>query len=337
MSEIPNSDSSLISETHFEEDRSISGSHLLPEHVSINFYLSPHGFAGDAPFLKERLARADIFAPEIHGWKPKHLKAYEGISGGDYRSLEQIRQPTRVKKGSGTFTEAQVTALYNTRLPVVMFDVEDSDPIASQSRRYLLDKTWFSDNFHSEFGLTIEGLRKYFGEQAGPITHRREEVMLENLTTRVPALIEAHPKLRKMVSVAVLVALGAEHTNVYNQLKKDNPKPRQVTREFDRMPEIFPYFTRCLRAGALGLEITNEELARLIAEKLTQAVLDEHGLKLSYATTTERYEPFFRAIDPLSIDEIVSLYNHANLVLNSDTDFDLEHPVVSKIVDSLFE
>lgn len=309
-------------------------SYYLPEQVSVHFYFTPHGAAEDAPHLRDRMADADIFAPETFAWEPETLKAYELISKGDYKTYQRWQQLVRDSCGPNSYTELQMSALYNRRITVIMFDIEERHPLTKAHREYL-GLPMLAENLRPDFAQTIKGLRKSYEEKTGPIVRQREEYMLEKLSERIAETVGEHPKLQSKDDVSVLVTLGPDHTYIYHQLRMHHPNPNRVTREFDYTPVIYPYSVQCLRAGQFGVKLTEDVAARAYAEIIVQAIVKKQEVPLQGDNEAERQHQLIRVLGQLTFDEIGSLHERFNQALDSGEGYDLTHPVISKVVREL--
>lgn len=303
---------------------------VLPEQASIHFYFTPHGLAEDAPRMPELIRKADIFAPEVLNWSPEHAFAYEKISKGDRKVLESWRAVLP----EGSFSAFQLKSLYNTWVPVVMFDIEEGNPIVDAVHTSLDDLS-LSEIYRPDFEDTIHAMREKFVDGLGPSAQQREEHMVVKLSERVTELIEKHPKLRHKDDVSVLVTLGAEHTNVYHQIRRLHQNPQNVTREFDKLPIIYPNFINCMRALQFGKLLTDTMIARSFADNIVHAAINIRDHSLEFSNSGDRGQRVAVAVGHLSLNEIRLI--HADLVreLALDQDLTLEYPVISRIIDEL--
>jgi hypothetical protein len=300
----------------------------------VHFYFSPHDMAADAPNLRERISQADIFAPETFAWSPDQLKAYELISRGDSKQYLHWQQIVRRGSGLNSYTELQMSSLYNQRIPVIFFDIDNRHSLTQLHRRYL-GLEGLADALQPDLMVALEGLRRLYTEKQGPIVRQREDCMVKNLIEGITATVEDNTKLQTNDNVLVLIALGSDHTRVYHHLRAFHTDPTRVTREFSDRPAIFPYSTECLRAGKFGVRPTDEAIAGSYAELIIRAIVAQHNIPLRGQSTMERTIDLRQTIAMLSKDELRVLHNVFNLALDTNQPYDLNNPVVSKVVQGI--
>lgn len=308
--------------------------HVLPPNVHVHFYFSSHGIAEDAPELPNRIAQADIFAPEIGGWTPAALDFYQQVSRGSMLHYKYAMELPPNEDGIGGYTKALLSALYNKHIPVMMFDVEKEHDLNKMQDDVMSDDSpWFFHALNEDFRETIEQMREAYTKLLGPLQHLRELHMIDSLVSGITDITESHPRLRNKNEVNVLVTLGSAHTFVSQVLRSSNP--RRVTREFPTRPYNFPFHHRCLRAGQFGVNLPELVLAQSLAEIITQSIARKLDVTVEGKSTDEKDSHFVRAVGTLSLQEIAAMHGEFIERLANGKPYDPQHPAIAKVLTAL--
>jgi hypothetical protein len=313
----------------------LKSQYALPERASVHVYLSAHGTTGDAPHLAERIAEADILAPEVFAWNPDLEKAFNRIAGGNLKQYQYMRQALQQSNGPGSYTEALVSAFYKKRIPILMIDTPQKHPVTNNFRAYVASSIGVSEALKPDFNETLRGLQTLYGAKAGPITRQREDYMLDHLTEGISKVIDTNPRLHRKDNVKVLATLGADHTYIYHKLKKANPKSGQVTREFGHEPVVYTPHVSCLRAGQFGVEVTQDMAAGAYAELIINSIVSKEKINLSADHEADKSQLVARLIGSLSIKDVGVLHDTFRQTLSSGNAYNIHHSVVAKVIHDL--
>lgn len=193
----------------------------LPENIDLCFLFAPHGSPADIGDLRERLRSIDIYIPEAIHWQEETLKNLQKIAKGDYKTLQRQRQKDRtIGLPYPEHREAQHLALYGSGVAVDFVDVKGKAMIIGKTQQQQV-KERLSKLFVSSLEQTLANVDGFFTEEA-EAANSREDEMLRNLSSRIPALIERTPRLRQKERVRVLMSLGAGHIRIYHEAHAAN-------------------------------------------------------------------------------------------------------------------
>lgn len=236
--------------------------------ISFNFFFSAHSTSKDYEGLEKAFGKSDIYIPESFLWKPETPEIYKKVSQGEMTpeaaSKEFLIGPKRRR---------ELEIIYNSKKPILLADIPFSDEtelLKAIEEDRLFDEA--GNYFISgELEKSIQTYRLYINSRSES-NRRREEKIKENLQYQIKEFIKENPLYQKKEKLKVLVRLGAVHTNLYKELKKESKKSKQFqfSREFSQLPIVFARGEEMQRKNLLG----NDELvARAMVEHFILAKL----------------------------------------------------------------
>ena len=249
-----------------EQEQKIEEEKIEKNKISLEFYFSAHETAEDANGLKDKIKDCDIFVPESFGWDNRGKKAIRDLAAGKIK-------PTGTSPES-SFAQVMAESLYNSKKAVVILDVEKDHPKYKEIENENIkagillaaeQKSFLQGNF-KEAAKCAELLAECH-ERAMAI---RDEILLEKIRAFKKEMEESEEIKKSMQKsgkpeLKVLFQLGASHTEVYNELKKDNPDAKRYLSD-DIL--VHPPQEEMRRRKSLGKEIGEDLIANSILQHL---------------------------------------------------------------------
>lgn len=270
--------------------------------ITIDIFYSPHGSAEDIGGLEDQLKKADIYIPETFGWSLQYLDALRKLSNGKVTPEMVLqdwgdRNPYYYHRDENFFN-----IIYKSKKPIAFLDIPDSHSLVRREKETKIPDIQFGSNF----GQVIDSVRGYI-EKAADMQEERETYMLEQLQPQIQELLKTHPKLRGKQEINILLSVGAAHTLLYRNLRKDY----ETTTVFGKKPMIFLYREEALRRHMFNKPVGDDLVARIAAEwTLSKAhrnlfdTLTNDSLKKAIAMR--------RLVSRFSFDELKEMFEGAH-------------------------
>ena len=231
--------------------------------ISYHILYGPHVTSKDFEKLEEAFKKADVYIPEKLGYITDTLEYYNKLSQGELNPKEMAKE-FGIDSGSHTLKQYQV--IYNSKKPILFVDVPDVN-------QELMEECERNDDLNTEsfklftqgmYDSAIEKMRKCVINDAN-FELKREELIKKNLKGRIAELIEDNPQLEKKDKIRALLTLGALHTRIYHDLKKEG---LSAFWEFARLPFSMDSTAEAIRRGMFskGKKPNEILLARGIVE-----------------------------------------------------------------------
>jgi hypothetical protein len=221
-----------------------SGLEHVPK-IETTFFFNSHMTKEDGEKVVEFLKQGnfDIFAPEAAGWSEYQLDTMNQISKGTLKPEDFDNQ--RVLDGKESLKNDEylwesLNGLYNQNKEIIIIDVPE-DVLNSTFTGSIGEVK--SDNFRLKLRLpfidfeeakkiVIENTSKYSNLQM-----QREDYVLENFYKTITDTLKRNPELQKKAKVNILASMGAFHTRLYNELKKND---NNVVKVYDQeLPYVY--------------------------------------------------------------------------------------------------
>jgi len=214
-----------------EKEPKISYHILYGCHVTLEDFEKFHGL------FKE----ADIYIPELEGHDARTRNLLDMLSQGK-RSPEEVASRTWVKEGSLKYKVYET--IHNSKKPILFVDLPlNHELIKVSDENDELGREALKLFRAGELKPALKKMHKYVIDDAD-YELKREAIMKEGLKERLKRFVKECPELKDKDEIKALLTLGAAHTHLYHDLKKENIS---ISREFARQPFIFDHIMGELR------------------------------------------------------------------------------------------
>jgi len=259
--------------------------------VSFTFLFAAHAYVRDLhPKVRSELENADIYMPEVVGWRTEDTKDFDDISTGEVAPMGY----------SGSFLRAFEDAIEKTGVVVVIPDLPEGHQLIEQQdaldeRLELIRRLPFDE--------AVQGFDQYTNDFA-MVERTREEEIMKNIPVGIREALERNEGLQKRKQLKVVIEYGTSHTSLYHALSSTG---LDVTRDMsDRPHTTYAHFEELHRKylfGGADSKPTEELAARgLVAILLYDAIA--RGFRGFEASTDEELRVCRMAIDSLSVDDL---------------------------------
>jgi len=209
--------------------------------ISYHIFYAPHVTAKDFENLKNAFDKADIYVPEGERWSFRTKDLLNRLSQGEI-TPEELAAKEFINSKSAYFKEYEM--IYNSKKPILFVDLPFSHELITTSKRNdELGNESLKLFAKGDFEFSFKTMRQHIINEAG-YEKKREELIKKNLEEEVKKFIKTDSKLKDKSDVKVLLSLGAVHTGIYHNLKKEKAP---VSREFSRQPYIFDSMGQAIR------------------------------------------------------------------------------------------
>lgn len=232
--------------------------------ISYCIFYSYHVKAKDFQGLKRAFDKADIYVPEMLGWMPKDYREYNELSQGKL-TPKKLAQKYKTDTNSHFFKQYQI--IYKSKKPILCVDVPAGHKLLNMSNKGdELSKEAWKLFIKGMFEQAIAKMREHIMCEAA-FEMKREEIIKKNLKEQIRNLIKTHPKLKTKHVIRVLLSLGAGHTRVYRDLKKEK---LLISWHFPHQLQVFDSIAQARRMVMFrkGKKLNKTLIARGIAETL---------------------------------------------------------------------
>lgn len=209
--------------------------------ISYHILYNPHATPKDLEKFPELFKEADIYIPETEGHDARMHNLLNMLSQGKCGPRE-VASRTWVREGSPQYKIYET--IYNSKKPILFVDVPfDNELIKVSDRIDDLGRESLDLFRAGEFKPALKKIHKYIMDEADHEL-KREAIMKKNLKEKIGRFVKEYPELKSRDEIKALLTLGAAHTRLYQDLKKENIP---ISREFSRQPFVFNHLLEALR------------------------------------------------------------------------------------------
>jgi hypothetical protein len=140
---------------------------------------------------------------------------------------------------------------------------------------------------------------------------KREKKIKENLTREIDEFLKANPDYDKKEKIRVLIRLGAGHTKIYRDFKKEG---KRASREFSQLPFVYNYSDEALRTIIPKNKLPDETVARGIGGELLY-----NNLRNLTQDSAKLYKIIRQIFSRLTIKDIERVSQNLGRRLSSDS------------------
>ncbi len=237
--------------------------------ISFDVFYSAHATAEDMKDLKKYFNKADVFIPELCGWRDEAIKVYKDISAGRMKPEDYLNKRGLSPKKSAYYFYIleRFKLIYNSRKPIIFIDPPGGHPI--ETRRIQAESNLYKPlyPFGEKFETRLKVYKKLLKEFASAQIER-EEYMFSQIKPALEKILEENPDFKNKERIKVLLSLGVFHTGIWHMLKKEGRKNNQrVSARFSVSPLVFEFFSEAVRAYRFGKEPDDELITRATMEQ----------------------------------------------------------------------
>lgn len=221
---------------------------MIKDNISTHIYYGPHGTAFDAELIREPFSKCDIYIPEMSGWEDIVLRLFNQVSEGTIHPGRVLAQLGWNKK-SKPFIDKTLDIIYGSKKPILSLDVPNSDNLYAEARNATNGFLKVRNGWHK-----YESLASYYEALVIPAAElaasykKREDFIIDKFEPELQTAIYTNDNLKAKLAqnekISVLISLGAYHTRIYHELKRQG---FLVSRSFPANPFVFNYFNQMIR------------------------------------------------------------------------------------------
>lgn len=227
--------------------------------ISLHFFSSPHGTELDAEGIQDRMKEADIFIPEISGWKYSTLEELKNISSGKKKNLDSKINP---------FFSPVIASLFESNVPVTIIDMPEE-----MKKRVENDLMKLKIPGNTSFEEAAEIVSRVSKAESDIKHKEREKYMLSALGPKIAKVLDSRPELKQKEKINILITLGVAHTEIMKELSSD--KGIETKKELRYSPTVFGFYAEMERRYDFGKEIPDS----LKQKSLIEVLLSNSSLK----------------------------------------------------------
>ncbi len=206
-------------------------------HILYGCHITPEDFEKFHELFKD----ADIYIPELEGHDLRTRNLLNMLSYGKCRPQE-VASRTWVKKDSLKYKTYET--IYDSKKPILFVDVPFAHELIKISDKIdELGGESLKSFKAGEFKSALKKMEKYVIDDAN-YELKREAMMKEGLNEKLKHFVKECPELKNKNEIKALLTLGAAHTHLYRELKKENIS---ASRDFTKQPFIFDHISEALR------------------------------------------------------------------------------------------
>lgn len=242
--------------------------------MRLKFFFSPHLRKEDFALLREEIRNCDVYVPEMACYKSETVDTFQKISSGRLGPEEAADQfKKKYRKELPDEIKGMLEAIYDLKKPVYFVDI----PLEHKLTEKVLESSALAGTAFSEFlsGNFARALTKgrRFIEIFCSEQKERNKYIKENIEQLKPKLLKDHPNFKNEKEIKILISLGAAHTPLYHQFKKEGKTSTQQSFVF--LPYIHSTADELVRRKELfpEKELKDGEIARALIENIFLASL----------------------------------------------------------------
>lgn len=298
--------------------------------VSYHFLFGHHETAKDFEKLPEIFQKTDVYVPELCRRGPLDEFNFNALSKGKIIPKDMAMK-FGAKRTDAQYQEFRV--IYNSKKPILLCDVPIWD------FRYGTKLGIVNHLYKRGMGLFKKGdfkkslLKIRSGLEAEvKLESEREERIKKSLNNKIGKFLKKNPNYAQKENLKVLVNLGASHTKIYQNLAKKGKMP--ISREFNRIPFIYPVIGEAQRRILFGKELNDELIARLIIDEFIDPLLSKISLDSQKIDQVSR--KILSQLTLGNMEKISRNFTHNNRdIAKALKDFKIEIPSSEKEMDKM--
>jgi len=219
--------------------------------ISYHILYGFHAALKDFDKFEAAYKEADVYVPEEIGSSARVLNFLNKLSQGELTPQEVA---DRLWTRPGSFAFEQFRVIHNSKKPILFIDVPAGHELLKmdeQSDKLFNESTALFKK--GDFKQSIKTMRNYVINEVD-LESRREEIIKKNLKEKIKEFVKYYPQLKEKDEIKVLLTLGAAHTRIYHDLKREEREEQKegqadfsISKQFARQPLIFYSIEEALR------------------------------------------------------------------------------------------
>ena len=273
--------------------------------ISIEIFYGAHGTKKDVEWLKEKLKTADIYAPELAGFRKNDNRIFNEVSQGKKEPAKALEE-LRAEKNHPFYPYFlhQLHAIYESRKWIILLDApkgkltEKFDELETHGIRPL-----------ESIEATIKYVKEYLQAET-KLQEIREKFILGNLENLIDLIRKDRrfKKPRGKKEIHILMSMGAFHTKMYQYLQESG---KEVKRAFDIMPFIYDFHSEGSRRYAFGKPVEDELAMKILLEQNIPLIYETQLDSLTQ-NSLKKIQFKRKIVDQFNINEVKKMFELVN-------------------------
>lgn len=185
--------------------------------ISYDILYGPHRTEKDFEKAKEIFSEADVYVPELVGWNRNIAQIYNEVSQG--KTTPELLPPEYFEYNPHLLRDLKMVE--GSKKPILFVDIPQNHELLEQNMAAKkLRRKSFNLFKEGQFELALKIMRESL-EVFNNHLEDREDLIKNTLKEKVNELAERDSDLKEKSKINVLLTLGAGHTPVYHDLKKE--------------------------------------------------------------------------------------------------------------------
>ena len=169
-------------------------------------FLYLHKTRKDSELLDEEIEKADIYIPEVFGWRPKDLKLLRKASSAEISRTEL----TEKLKGRSASFRRTAEDVYDSQKAIAIIDVPANHQLKKES-----DAIWnYDPPYEGGFSEALNYTRTFLDNIASHLNKREEYILSQITPEKVEELLHIYPLLKDKKTIKILLSIGLGHSLV---------------------------------------------------------------------------------------------------------------------------
>lgn len=232
--------------------------------IELTIFYAPHRTAEDTKGREKLFGEADVYVSEGLGWTDETLESLNEISRGE-RPPDSFFQPNG-------FKNKELRLIAGSLKPIVFCDIPEGHPLVRRIEdSFRLENTARRDFYNGNFDRAMTEMRDSMQEEA-EAQREREAYMESQIRPKIEDVVRNNPTLQNKTKrgdkIKVLMGIGALHTPIYQDLKKEKPNGVEPQARFNELPYVFRCRGEALRRYRFGKEVGDELVARSFIDNI---------------------------------------------------------------------
>lgn len=230
-------------------------------HIAIELHLGPHRTADDIKNLQHRIGQADIYSPEVNGWKPELLQAFQEVSDGRTPPVYALEHAgVAPSHPHFKFLLAELHVINGLKKPIIFLDPPNEEAASKGVEPEFM--LWWG----ASYTRALESVREYI--KNAELTHQpRYDYVFTHLPANIARVLNAYPVLKEKKEVHVLLSRGYLHATDFLGEELDKAK-YSFTRTYSKTPFIFDYESEGRLRFSMSKRIDDDLAGRILMQRL---------------------------------------------------------------------
>lgn len=208
-------------------------------HIETDFLFHKHATTEGGEKVADRLEDKDILIQENAGWDNERLETWRKVSSGEFTPDQAIEyEKSRGKEFFWPeYFKAILKKLHGSNKEVLLVDIKNDDELYQEMYEFMKGNSAYNDLVSREYSYNeiLERISDV-SELESMMQKGREDKILANVKTNLFELLKEKPELQNKEDLKIIFPMGAFHTRLYHEMKKQGD---DVNQEFSPSPYMF--------------------------------------------------------------------------------------------------